>query len=78
MKLGLAKDRGRKLASTATPNNPDGSKYSSLRSAGNIRIKNEDGEGGLKKGYFYPPQLLFTQFCNSGKTKTIKEVSAIS
>lgn len=46
MKLGLAEDRGRKLASAATPNHPDGSKDSSLRSAGSIRIKNEDG-GGL-------------------------------
>lgn len=43
MKLGLAEDRGRKLASAATPNHPDGSKDWSLRSAGNIRIKNEDG-----------------------------------
>lgn len=56
MKLGLAEDRGRKLASAATPNHPDGSKDSSLRSAGNIRIKNEDGGRALlffkKEGTF--------------------------
>lgn len=56
-KLGLAEDRDRKLASAATPNHSDGSKDSSLHSAGNIRIKNEDG-GGLKGtficfSYFY-------------------------
>lgn len=41
MKLGPAEDRGRKLASAATPNHSDGSKDFSLCSTGNIGIKNE-------------------------------------
>lgn len=71
MKLGLVEDRGRKLASAATPNHPDGSKDSSLRSTGNIRIKNEDGERfffSKKKGTFIRLSYFYTIF-NSGKTK---------
>ena len=65
MKLGPAKDGGRKLASAATPNHSDGSKDFSLCSTGNIRIKNEGGKI-LKRGLYsasatFP--LFLTMFC---------------